>query len=366
MVGAIATRARIAAAALTASLACLAPIAAVALEPSPALKAVIDAAQKEGKLELQAPGHLMGTGDEVQVMAKGMNGAYGTKIAVSFVPGPPSVPQMLDNIATSQKAGLPSPSGIFIAPTELIGAAWKRGMLVPVDWAALLPGRIDDKIIESEGTALRAYTTLPGGIIYNTQLAPMKPTRLSDLLAPEWKGKIASTPYAASFDLLGASDRWGEEKALDFARKMSKQISGLIGCTDNERIASGEFIAFAMDCTGRDWVQYKRAGAPIEFVVPADNAVRRYYYWGLPKNAAHPNAAKLFITYLMTPEGQRILWQKLDTDLDSFADSGMAKVVADYEKQGLKFEVLTVDWFQKHPELVEMRSKTVKIMTSGG
>ena len=32
--------------------------------------------------------------------------------------------------------------------------------------------------------------------------APMKPERLDDFLRPEWKGRIASTPYAAGYDVL--------------------------------------------------------------------------------------------------------------------------------------------------------------------
>ena len=340
--------------------------AAHALEPSSALQAVIDGAKKEGKLEIVAPGSVIGNSQQVQEIGKAMNATFGTDIAVSYVPGPPSVPQMLDNIETSQKAGLPSPTSVFIAPTELAGLAQRHNAVGKVDWAALLPGRITAKIIEADGTALRAYTTLPGGIIYNTQLAPSKPKLLTDLLAPEWKGKIASTPYAASFDIISSTDRWGEEKALAFARKMAKQVGGLIGCPDIERIASGEFVAFAMDCSGRTWVQYKRDGAPIDFVVPADEAVRRFYYWSVPKNAPQPNAAKLFIVFMETPEGQKLLWKDQDDDLDDFADSGMAKVVSDYEKQGLKFQTLDIAWFDKHPEVAKARAVMPKILATGG
>ena len=40
----------------------------------------------------------------------------------------------------------------------------------------------------------------------------MKPTTLADFLRPEWKGKIASTPYSAGFDVLYAADVWGKER----------------------------------------------------------------------------------------------------------------------------------------------------------
>ena len=56
---------------------------------------------------------------------------------------------------------------------------------------------------ELNGQIIRIVTGLSGAT-YNSQLAPMKPTRLEDFLRPEWKGKIASTPYSAGFDILSA------------------------------------------------------------------------------------------------------------------------------------------------------------------
>lgn len=339
------------------------PRATLAFEPSPALKEVIAAAKQEGRLDLQWSSGVMGGAEAAVGLGKGMNAMFGTNIAVNFAPGPPSVPQVLNTISVALAAGRPSPTNLFAGSTELAGLAWNKGILVSVDWKALLPGRIEDRMIEAEGTAIRAYTGIAGGIVYNTKLAPYRPTRLTDLLGPEWKGKIASTPYAASFDLLAASDHWGEEKALDFARKMSKQIQGLIGCPDLERIASGEFIALAPFCSGSYWVKLKRDGAPLDYVVPTDNPLKRYYYLSIPKNAPQPNAAKLFVAYLMTSEGQSILWQADDANLDNFPDSQMAKVIATYENQGVKLRELDIAWFQRHPEVDAMRVKAVKILT---
>ena len=232
-----------------------------------------------------------------------MNKMFGLHLEPRLTPIPNSVPQLLNKVAVTQKAGQPSPTDAFVGTTVHIATAIQRDMVQGADWTALLPGRIADSTIEDKGLAVRVFTTLPGGIVYNTQLAPHPPTSLADLFKPEWKGKIASNPYGASFELLSASDVWGEEKTLDFARKFSAQISGLIGCPDMERVASGEFVLFAMDCSGRNWVQFARQGAPLGFIVPSDFAAQRYYYMVIPKNAAHPNAGKLFVTFLLTSRG---------------------------------------------------------------
>src|SRR5207244_1365146 len=107
----------------------------------------------------------------------------------------------------------------------------------PVDWKQYLPGRISAEMVELDGKIIRVVTGLSGAT-YNSALAPMKPTRLEDFLRPEWKGKIASTPYSAGFDVLLAEDVWGKERTVNFVRALSRQITGVIRCGEAERIAT--------------------------------------------------------------------------------------------------------------------------------
>jgi ABC-type Fe3+ transport system substrate-binding protein len=343
-------------------LACALAVCAAA-EPSPALQQVIAAAEKEGKLDIQWTPPLFGGLAGAAALGQGMNAMFGTHIAVNYAPGPSSVPEMLNAIIMSQQAGRGSPSSLFLAPSTLMVGAAKRKVVVPVDWKALLPGRIDDATVEADGMAVRVFSSRPGGIVYNTKLAPYRPESLSDLLKPEWKGKIATTPYAAGYDLLSSTDAWGAAKTLDFARKMAQQVSGLIGCNDLERVASGEFIAFALDCGGTEVPAYQRRGAPIEEVIPRDDTNVWFYYLGLTRNATEPNAAKLFTVFALTPEGQKLLWKYADADLHTFADSETGKIVAADEKQGIKFRRLDIGWVEQHPEIVKPRLEIIKILT---
>jgi ABC-type Fe3+ transport system substrate-binding protein len=157
---------------------------------------------------------------------------------------------------------------------------------------------------------------------------------------------------------------WGE-RGVDFARDLSPQLAGLMRCSDLERVASGEFLAFAMDCTGRDWVELKRKGAPTEHVVPSDFPVQRFYYMSIPKHAANPNAAKLFVTFLQTSEGQRLIWKYTDSDLHTYSDSQLAPEIAAYEKRGIVFHRITIQWHLDHPEGQDGLRKAVRLLNGG-
>jgi ABC-type Fe3+ transport system substrate-binding protein len=304
---------------------------------------------------------MIGDSANIKKMADGMNAMFGTNIAVRFTPGP-SEPEELNKVMIAAAANLPSPTDILISTNQYAGEAVENKLAVPVDWVGLLPDRIQPQSVEAHNSAIRTFTTLPGAIIYNPKLVPYKPTMLTDLLRPEWKGKIATTPYAAGWELMTANDVWGQERALDFARKLSKQVAGLIRCNDLSRIASGEFIAFGPNCGGRDDVIMKEKGAPIDEVIPKDFAAERYYYATLPKNSGDPNAAKLFVLFLESPAGQELVWEGTRTDLHTYPQSHFAKVIEADEKTGIKFQEFTVDWFLQHPESLTGQRKAVPIL----
>jgi ABC-type Fe3+ transport system substrate-binding protein len=337
--------------------------AAQAAEPSLELAKVIEAAKKEGKLNLTWASDLLGGIGAVREMGDGMNAMFGTRIAIRFTPGP-SLPEVVNQVMIAVGAGRPSPTDAVIGSDQHASALAHRSISVPVDWVSLLPGRITPDTVEVEGRSIRVFTTLPGGIIYNTALAPMRPEKLVDLLRPEWKGKVASTPYASSWELLGGSDLWGKH-AVEFARQLSGQLAGLMRCAELERIASGEFPAFAMDCTGREWMKLKRKGAPIEHVVPADFAAQRFYYFSVPKNASNPNAAILFVTFLESTQGQKLLYKLTDTDLMTYPDSELLPEIRAYEARGIVFHPFSVKWHDEHPEGQDVLRQAVKILAGG-
>ncbi len=139
-----------------------------------------------------------------------MNKMFGTNIRINFVPGAGHGAHRQparDRIYRRAEVARRHPARRGAADLPVV----KVNFFEQVDWKKYLPGRITDEMIELDGKIIRIVTGLSGAT-YNSALAPMKPTTLEDFLKPEWKGKIASTPYSAGFDVLLADDVWGKDE----------------------------------------------------------------------------------------------------------------------------------------------------------
>ena len=333
-----------------------------AQEINAALKELAAAANREGTLTLSWSGTSLGGVQGAARYQAAMNRMFGTNIRISFLPGA-DMARVVNQLATEHSAGQKGSVDITLSASVQIVPIVKLDMFERVDWQKYLPNRITPEMIELDGRIIRIVTGLSGAT-YNSALAPMKPTRLEDFLLPVWKGKIASTPYAAGFDILAASDVWGKEKTVSYVQALSKQVAGLIRCGEAERVATGEYLAIVMDCTGQDALQWQEKGAPMAQMMPLDAAQQRYYYFGIPKNAQHPNAAKLYALFQLTEVGQKLSYETWKTDLHFLPGSRMARMIEDYKKLNVKFKEVTVEWQLQHPEIDAGRSELIKIMTT--
>jgi ABC-type Fe3+ transport system substrate-binding protein len=335
-----------------------------AQEINAALKELATAAEKEGHLTLGwSPSTLGGSQGAARFQAA-MNKAFGTNIRINFLPGT-DMARIVNQLATEFASGQKAHVDVLLAAAVQIVPVLKVNFMQPIDWRRYMPARIGPEMVELDGQIIRVVTGL-SGVTYNSALAPMKPMTLQDFLRPEWKGKIASTPYAAGFDVLLAEDVWGKEKTVNYVRALSQQITGLIRCGEAERIATGEYLALVMDCTGQDALQWEEKGAPLAQMMPLDAAQRRYYYFAVPKNAQHPASATLYTLFLLTEEGQKLAYETWKTDLDLFPGSRIGKMVEDFKKLDVRFKDVTVDWYSRHPEIDASKSELIKILTSKG
>ena len=55
----------------------------------------------------------------------------------------------------------------------------------------------------------------------------------------------------------------------------------------------------------------QKDGAPIKIIFPPEGVPVNPYASGIPKTAAHPNAAKLFLNWCLSKEGQTFMIQEL-------------------------------------------------------
>jgi ABC-type Fe3+ transport system substrate-binding protein len=332
---------------------------------SPALKALAAAADKEGTVIFQGSTSSWGGPDGAKEIGDRINKAYGTHITVRWAPGT-SFPEDGNAIAVALRNNLPSPTDVYFGFSRNMAVFGKIGMFQDAPWKDYDPVRLDDQIVE-QGKYVKIFSgTL--GFSYNSDHAPSKPEQLSDFLKPEWKGKFGTTAFAAGFDALSAKEAWGPEKSLAFAKQFITNAGGFMLCTDFDRLASGEFAAFVTDCGGGNLQRAAaETGAPVIRVIAPEYPLISFFYLGVPKNAVHPNAAKLLITYLSSPEGQKVTYDMNIADVHLFPDSRMRADVETVEKRfGFKYGIADVAWQETNAAGNAAQQEVAKLFRQSG
>ncbi|MBI4491008.1 MAG: extracellular solute-binding protein [Deltaproteobacteria bacterium] len=142
---------------------------------------------------------------------------------------------------------------------------------------------------------------------YNTKLISKEevPRSYDDLLDPKWKGKLGLED-AAYVWLVNLLKLKGEKQGLEFMKRLARQdVSLRSGSTLlGNLVAAGE-IPLAIDLYAYQVERAKKNGAPIDWVA-VEPAIVHTVLGGINKNAPHPNAAKLFMDYLLSEDGQKI------------------------------------------------------------
>ncbi len=144
---------------------------------------------------------------------------------------------------------------------------------------------------------------------YNKSLVPAEevPRTHQALLDPKWKGKIAIDPtdiewYITQIFLLGNT------KAKEFMERFAQQdLQVRRGHTLlAQLLAAGEF---SLLMTLRDNTAHglMTKGAPIDWVAIEPVIPNPANSVALPNRPPHPNAARLFIRYVLSREGQEVM-----------------------------------------------------------
>jgi len=145
-------------------------------------------------------------------------------------------------------------------------------------------------------------------IAYNPKmLQPAElPVRYTDLLLPKWKGKAGMNSNNIMF-LAAMMTHFGKEDGMDFLQKLAAQAPQVRGGGTllTTLVAAGEFpLAFSVNENNVE--NFKLKGAPIDWVRVADPLYGELVPIGIMAGAPHPNAARLFVDYTLSREGQEL------------------------------------------------------------
>ena len=143
---------------------------------------------------------------------------------------------------------------------------------------------------------------------YNTRLAPARtlPKTYDDLLDPKWKGKLMMEGTKAEW-FAGMLQILGQERGLKFMRDLAKQQPSpregheLLA----QLIVAGEGV-IDINIPAASVERVKERGAPIDWTALGP-APATMVGAGVAAQAPHPNAARIFLDFLLSREGQKIM-----------------------------------------------------------
>lgn len=191
---------------------------------------------------------------------------------------------------------------VLVLPEVLKPEAWWGGGL-----------RWIDK--ERMTLAFMAYADATLGV--NTDIVRNEIKYFRDLLDTRWKGKIAMYDPTVSGQGLAIFGIMGDKVlGWDFWKQMIKQEPVIT--RDHRQMTewlSRGKISASIGSVPEIFEDFIRAGAPIKAIVPGEGTYLHSSVGALSliQNAPHPNAARVFINWLLTQEGQTIASKAMGT-----------------------------------------------------
>ena len=149
-------------------------------------------------------------------------------------------------------------------------------------------------------------------LAYNTQLVPADqvPRTHLDLLKPRWKSQFVWHPYsiAGGYGFIGlVLKSMGEENGTRYLHALAEQNIVPLPVAARavlDRVIAGEY-PIGLEMNSSHAVISAALGAPVRFV-PLDPVTLTMQIAGISRGAPHPNAARLFLDFMISRAGQEV------------------------------------------------------------
>lgn len=232
--------------------------------------------------------------------------------------------ELLAKVQAEKRAGIYAADVFGAGATTLLASMKPVEVLGSVKPLLILPEVSEPKywmgnelaIVDKDNTTFAMIGTVIRTVVYNTDLVKEgEITNYLDLLKPQYKGKIAlndptvtgpgnAVIYHVLYNL------WGQDKTADFLRRLILEQDVVI-LRDNrihmESVARGKY-SIALAPLPDLIAEFMEVRAPIKIaLVEEDNRLTSAAgALGVPTKLAHPNAAVVFINWLLSREGQNV------------------------------------------------------------
>ncbi len=281
--------------------------ASSALVPWGPMNEIEAAARKEGKVAIYAaPGHALPP--DQQAISAVMKEKYGIFVEWTSMSASDIGPRVLVENRTKRYVT----DIIMSGETNTIEHFAPRGLVQPI----LAPSTLEKGVWRLDPSRNRPkerdwffifFGIIPSFIV-NTQLVPPgeEPKSYKDLLDPKWKGKIVmenpgqggsgSGWFRATYRTLG----------LDYIRALAKQVTLVrVGSEVPDSVARGQYSLGISPTVARSR-ELIQAGASLKFVGAKEGLHVVGPGMSFLSNVPHPNAAKVFINWFYSKDGQTV------------------------------------------------------------
>jgi len=306
-------------------------------QESKGLQKIIEGAKKEGKVKL---------GLTVRWEEAGKPAAK--KIVETFQSRYPFVKAEYERVGGSRErervitelAAGKVPYDVTALSGTQVPIAIKANLAESLDWRSL---GVPQRHLHPDGFGVY-YRSQVVGILYNRKLVPdAVGSKLTweDCASPKWKKKVAMDNRPRYLEIFYQPHVWGREKTLAHARQLgaNQTIFERSRSAAVTKLTLGEYpiICGANYSHYREQLTY-RGVTHLGFTLPEPVPVPHGDIVFIPRGAANPNAAKLWVVWSVSEEGQRVL-DSVEFDGSPFipgtepAKLLKGKKVASYEPQ---------------------------------
>lgn len=267
---------------------------------TPVTPQLIEAATKEGKVVYYTAIDLK----VAQGLAKGFEQKYpGITVQVERT-GSERIFQRL----SQERASNIFAADVLDSTDQAHFLTWKKqGILEPYIPAELLKWPAGERDPDGMYASVR-FTLMPIGVNTNLVKPEDMPKSFADLLEPKWTGKMVKGHPSYSGAIVTSTFQTVQAIGWQYFEKLGKQkVLQVQSSTEPpKKLSLGER---AVSADGLEYVliQLKEGGAPIAIVYPSEGTPFVPSCQGIAKNAPHPNAARLFISYMVSWENQQYL-----------------------------------------------------------
>lgn len=230
-----------------------------------------------------------------------------------------------------------------------------------VDGAADLTELLDEAKVSANATTpdkkVLYMTHTVDGVGYNKNLLPAAdvPKTWDDLLDPKYKGKLTVESRLTAFikwtDVPEYEGQrpgmWSEQKVVDYLTRLKAQSPRVMDSNTSMAtvLAAGE-VPIIIGVHMQSFRRPQDKGAPIEWAPLDSNIVDSSTHF-IAKDAPHPNAARLFYLWSLSPEGQKV-WDDVRGQGDPTPGSGTTQAKYLYDRNIKPF--FTTDAYQEHAD----------------